>query len=619
MKMDIGRWQNLGFASLAVATLTLSGTPAHAVHDNGAFELDKNAVDDSGAGLPDDWETLYNNGGNDGGSATAFSGIVADVVEDQIFTGGGSKTIHDVGSWKHKSASPGSPPDKDNITDAYAANYVVGGDQLIYFGADLLAANGDAELAFWFFQDAITQLPNGTFDGAHQNGDVYVAAKFSNGGAVATIAVYEWDDTCGGAASNNPQPGQCAATNIRVVESPSQSTCNGSLVGDNACAITNLMETVAPWPYTPKFGASGIFPATTFFEGGINISSVFGGSRCFSSFMATTGASTSFTATSKDYALGAFDVCSIGATKTCVNDDLTDDTTAAITYDIRGCAINGGAGDVYITSLANSIGGDTQYTPSDLAWFTAGTVDDGAGGQRAFDPTTDCSDAAKLLEAIDNGSAVADLTTHTVVPGAAVLYQFSESTGMNGASDQVTIDAEGTDGSAVDDATASATCPLRPFSASLSVTKQCAADLEDAGSNLVVKINVLGMVCNTGEVQLTNLTLTDDADMSTGVAVSLTPASTTLEPAGDAGGNDCTTYTGYYYPDSIPSGDVCPFADQVTAKAVAPDNSTGDNCALESDVLYCTADSNSATCNLRAVDADNDCSTGPVSTLPATE
>jgi len=566
------------------------------------FELDGNAVQDT----DDDWQTLYSGGG----SATAFTGIVSDKNgTDNIFTGGGSKTPNLIEDWMWKTSPP--PPDKDNITHAYAANYIVGGEQIIYFGADLYADNGDAELAFWFFQDSITPLGTG-FDGAHEDEDVYVAVKFSNGGTQADITVFEWWSACdkqdvpGG---NSPLvAGDCAADNIRVVIAETHALC-GNVPPDSACAITNTASESSPWNYTSKSGSSN-FPPTTFFEGGINIYEIFGQNKCFSSFMATTGASTSFTATAKDFVLDDFNVCSVDVSKTCVNDDTGDDIPTAITYNVRGCGFNDGGGAIILNGFANSINGGTSYLPGDLAWYTPGQVDPGSG-LRDFDPVTDCDSAGLLLQAITNGSLTTDLNLSA---GAALIYQFSETTASNGPSDEVTLYAVGADATPISPETDTATCPIRPFAASLSVTKQCAVDLVDAGSRLEVKINVEGQVCNTGEVQLTNLNLADDPGMPTGVTVTLAPDSTTLAPAGDTG--ECTAYSGFYYPDTIPAGDLCPFADQVKATASAPVNSEGAGCTLQTDgTSICEAVSNTATCDLRVGNDDGLCSTGLPSTF----
>jgi hypothetical protein len=402
--------------------------------------------------------------------------------------------------------------------------------------------------------------------------------------------------------------GNCAADNIRIVIPLGPATCNGS--GGDACAISNTANETAHWPYTPKTGAAGIYPPTSFFEGGININAVFGENKCFASFAATTGASTSFNSTAKDFALGDFDVCSVAATKTCSNDDEGDDAIGSIVYNVRGCGINDGSGTINLTTLENSIGGGASYTPGDLEWYVPGQVDDGAGGLRDFDPATDCDDGTVLDEAIANGSLVTDLSAEDLSAGEALVYEFSEST-VNGAEDTVTLDAAGTDGAPIDADTATATCPLRTFSASMSVTKQCAADLEDAGSNLVVVIVVAGQVCNTGEVQLTGLSLTDEVADGT---VTLAADDTTLDPG------ECTDYDGYYYPSTLPNGDICPFMDMVTATATAPTNTaTGGETGctvVAGPAIECSADSNSATCDLRAGSGDNDCSTGALDPTP---
>jgi hypothetical protein len=599
---------------LFTLTVGLSMRPVLAVDSlPGAFELDGNAEDNVPAALAgDDWDTQP----KPDGSATAFTGIVSDKNgTDDIFTGGGSKTPNEIGQWAHKN-SP-APPDKDNITHAYAANYNVAGKQVIYFGADLFDNNGDAELAFWFFQDTITKTATG-FDGDHVDHDPYVAVKFSNGGTQANITVFEWWDACTKQmVPNGNAPlvaGDCAANNIRVVVAEGPATCDGT-GGKVACAISNEVDTPAPWDYLSKDG-SDFFPPTTFFEGGINIFDVFGENKCFSSFMAVTGASTSFTATAKDFAFGDFDVCSVDVTKTCENDDTSDDLPTAITYNVRGCGINDGGGTINITSLLNSINGGAQEVPADLAWYTPGQVNDVGGGLRNFDPETDCDDSLRLKQAVDNGVSLgADVSAVDLAAGAAYVYQFGETTASNGPSDEVTIDAQGTDGSDIDADMASAICPTRIFDAGLTVTKQCTADLVDAGAALEVEINVLGQVCNQGEVALTNLVLTDDSAMPASGPVTLTPASTTLAPMGETG--DCTSYTGSYTPTAIPNGDTCPFADQVVVTAIAPVNSQGDGCEPLSDgSSKCTATSNTATGLLRAVDGDGDCSTGPLSPLP---
>ena len=102
--------------------------------DNGTFELDGNAVVD-GPAPAEDWELLYDNGNNTGGSSIAFTGILADPGQDTIFTGG-RKDIQDISKWRWK--SNGGFPDKNDITNAYAAAFLdeMSGDLIVHFGAD---------------------------------------------------------------------------------------------------------------------------------------------------------------------------------------------------------------------------------------------------------------------------------------------------------------------------------------------------------------------------------------------------------------------------------------------------------------------------------------------------
>ena len=122
-------WTALFLCSLALQYVQLAvPAPVLAVHDD-QFQLDGNAVDE-GAG--DDW-------GNHPG-ADAFTFVVDPVNSslDRGFTGGGSKDDLNTSSWAWERATV--TPDKDDITNAYAALY---GNNL-YFGADRFSNNGDA-------------------------------------------------------------------------------------------------------------------------------------------------------------------------------------------------------------------------------------------------------------------------------------------------------------------------------------------------------------------------------------------------------------------------------------------------------------------------------------------
>src|SRR5262247_1675843 len=126
------------------------------------FELDGNALVDSPPA--DDWANTVPT--KTASSEALTSTFIADGSGNAtIFTTGGSKDINDMSQWQWKDQL-GGLPDKDNITNAYAAAYTAAnGDLIIYFGADRFTTEGDAQLGFWFFKQQVV-ASNGTF----QNG-----------------------------------------------------------------------------------------------------------------------------------------------------------------------------------------------------------------------------------------------------------------------------------------------------------------------------------------------------------------------------------------------------------------------------------------------------------------
>src|SRR5262249_40083696 len=84
------------------------------------FQIDGNTVQVNPP--PEDWDTLYNGGANNGGTPLAFTGIVADAAPDNTtFTSSGSKDIYDLDKWEW---GPGSVPNKSDILNSYAAAFV---------------------------------------------------------------------------------------------------------------------------------------------------------------------------------------------------------------------------------------------------------------------------------------------------------------------------------------------------------------------------------------------------------------------------------------------------------------------------------------------------------------
>ena len=474
----------------------------------GTFELEGDAVDDP-AVAGDDWNTA-----NPGSVAT--TGILTDPGNKTIFTGGGSKDPINIPSWRWKDDS-GGLPDKDNITDAYASAYNVNGDLVIYYGADRFANDGDAQLGFWFFQQNVGTTLDGRFSGVHMVGDVLVLANFSNGGAVVQIQVLEW------VGSGGDQQGGT----LRLLLSDMAAQCGPVLTDDRACAISNQTSTTAPWPYTPKQGPAGAFPQFSFFEGFINISQIFAGQTppCFASFMAETRSSTSVNAVLKDFVLGAFPVCGVTIAKQCPSSRPNADQTAFI-FDVTGTVTNTGVAPLYDVVVVDDAG--TPGNPADDFSFTLGTIAAGATANFAgsFEST---------LNPPTNTASVSAATT----PGGP---------------------------KTVSDVSDPALCPQVIVTPGLAVTKNCEVRLAVENDRVVVQVNFAGVVTNTGQSILDNVTVTDDsgtpADTSDDHVV-FGPA--TLNPGASA------NYSSNYRPRTTFTDNPgsASFSDTVTARAVA--------------------------------------------------
>mgnify|MGYP001220162581 CR=1 FL=1 len=497
-------------------------TNAYAVHDNGVFELDGNAFEEEVVG--DDWEVLHNGGG----SASVFTGITADPSPLTIFTGG-RKDIQYISQWSHKH---GSVPDKDDLTNAYAAAYGVPNEEeppvdelVVYFGADRFANVGDAFMGFWFFQDEVVALADGSFSGEHKPNDTLVLVDYPQGAnEVPYIAVVVWDTNCPKAASNNPSPGDCAAKNLRMkAESDSElgSAECGQEGDDEVCAITNDKAESSPWSYTPKAGVSGTFPAESFYEGGINLTRVIGGETCFSSFMAETRSSSSFTAALKDFVLDDFLLCGIEIVKTCPTGDLVS-SGDAIEYQYKLEVTNTGFGTLYDIMATDITAG--EQTPVGAYQFNSASL----------------------------------------AAGASVEYTGSFITITNGIRNYASVTAAvKTGGGVAVDASDDILCPGLSTPGELSVTKDCSTVVEqNAAGNYGLRVNYSGKVCNDSKVKMEDVILTEIHDGLFDVI-----------NIGDLAPKSCEDYSGSYIPTPqgdelatpLPGNEVRAFTDTVDA------------------------------------------------------
>lgn len=295
----------------AILGLAAASMPAMAQIPVSAFELDENTADDATAGP--DWE-----------NPPAVNGFVSDVpsevpigtLTNKTFTQG-SKDTKDVSEWVWKVSSTVTP--KTDIQHAYSA-YVKQGDDLLYFGLDRLStvdntgpSGGTTSFGFWAFQDAVQDLADGSFDGEHKQGDLFIAGDMS-GNTIDSLRVYIWD---GGDGTAGELVEITAQGNIHAHCGDAALINGGTEYDTDACGEINTTSFSPDW-------IVGDIEAGRFIEVGLNYTEMVGPLPCFNTFMATTRTSDSETASTKNYVLGSFPVCSIDVAKTCETVELVD-------------------------------------------------------------------------------------------------------------------------------------------------------------------------------------------------------------------------------------------------------------------------------------------------------
>ncbi len=348
---------------VATAALILLGSisfltlPTPGVHDLVLLELDRDALDGNGTGgPPDDWNTFFP---LDSNPAQTKVFLTDTGTEDRVFSGKGSTDTREISLWRHVI---GNVADRDKISDAFAAAYATGGTRA-YFGLDRFSNVGEARLGFWFLQNPITANTNGTFSGLHAIHDVLVLARFSQTGTLLSHQVLEW---------NPPEADQIGGT-LKLLYTGAD--CVGAASGDLACTTGNQASTSAPWAYTPKAGSTGTFPVGSFFEGGVDLSTVVpGGIGCVSRFLAETRAGSAVDAPLSDFALGSLSLCQVAVTASGPAQGQVGDVA---TYTIT--VTNAGVVSLYLQSITDTLLGDLTGSAGSAA---CGTI--AAGNSCAF-------------------------------------------------------------------------------------------------------------------------------------------------------------------------------------------------------------------------------------------
>jgi len=283
----------------------------------GMFELDGNIPHDSLTTPPWDWaKDATGHGGvmnNDGSAvsngitgAIVNSGVIADYAQPDNSYFQQNKDIENSSAWGCVSQSQPTP--KDDLLNAYAvvfepASGPRAGHRILYVASERQQNNGNAYAGFWLLQNPTSCSPTangGSFQtSGHSTGDFLLLANYTNGGSVAGLSVLRWDPT----APNN-LAGVATSTDCRDVNSTA-----------DICGRVNSAPETPPWPNSSGTPASLPEPTGDFLEIGIDMTALGldhtagGQTLCSSSFLAESRSSQEATATLKDYASGAFDIC----------------------------------------------------------------------------------------------------------------------------------------------------------------------------------------------------------------------------------------------------------------------------------------------------------------------
>ena len=312
------RWQVLLSLIISVGVGVVFMRTVWAVHDLN-FELDGNIVNDGAVsnGLFD-WADFFDASGNP--VAVLPAGFTASVFErdfqtnangsfntddNTTFATGSKDTLPISTGWQcNHDANVNS---KIDIINAYAAAYkAANGDQVIYFGLERNSNTGDANMGFWFLQDAVgceTATTTKSFTGNHRDGDLLIVVAFTNDGVVSTIDVYRWNIL-------NPVIDPIGFLGTTPVAHGVDCRDPATGANDSACATANTDTISVPWlTAADTTGVDHSLPVAHFFEGGLNLTKTGLDGHCFNVFIGETRSSHSLNATLFDFARGIIGEC----------------------------------------------------------------------------------------------------------------------------------------------------------------------------------------------------------------------------------------------------------------------------------------------------------------------
>jgi hypothetical protein len=404
----------LAVLSLVTSLFVASGTVL-AVHDED-FQLDGDVISSTatnvgGSAQAVDWDQIFTAAGAPQGTlptdftdASFFPDFKTSgttfVTSDDTTYATGSKDTLPISGWQCNQDN--NVNSKIDVMNAYTVAYTNGaGDEIQYFALERNVNTGTADVGFWFLQGEVGCTSTGsavTFDGEHQDGDVLVVSEFSNGGVVSTINVYRWDGGANGSLNTTPIGSGVDCRDPLLI------------LPDSACAASNKTTNgingtiTTPWltaNFKDKVGH--LLRTSEFFEGGINLTDLNLGGKCFNSFLGDTRSSTSLTATLFDFAGGTTGACqSSTVTTPKESDGTTNLTSIAIptdgTLDVKDSAlITVDGADTFDATVSFSLCG--PYAAASTTTCDSGGVAIGSAQAVTTSPSTVVSAAATITAA----------------------------------------------------------------------------------------------------------------------------------------------------------------------------------------------------------------------------
>jgi hypothetical protein len=402
------RWLTL-IVGVALLTAMFGVAAVFAVHDE-TFQLDGDIAASTVTHIPAsatqtvDWDSIFNSSGGDvsplptGYDATAFHKDFSNtgstfLTSDPTTFATGSKDTLPISGWQCNADS--NVNSKIDIMNAYAVSYTAtNDDEILYYALERNTNTGDANVGFWFLQDAVgCTSPGGsvTFTGAHRDGDLLIVSAFTNGGDVSNVDVYRWDGGANGAL--NTTPVFAGGVDCRK---PTLS------VGDFACAAANRADiTGIPWlTSNAKDKVGNKLRTSEFFEGGINLTGLDLGGKCFNTFLADTRSSQSLTATLFDFASDTIGECTSTTVTTpsvTGSTQIPADPNAASISVTDSALITVDGADSFDATVSFSLCG--PYAAASTTTCDSGGVAVGSPAAVTSSPATVVSDAAIVTEA----------------------------------------------------------------------------------------------------------------------------------------------------------------------------------------------------------------------------